>query len=405
MGKTNRILYISYDGMTDSLGQSQVLAYLRRLVNFGNEFTIVSFEKPETYSREASKINTLIHGKPIRWIPLSYTKRPPILSTVYDLLQGWRQIKRLFKEQPFDIVHSRGGHIAAVLGLLCKKKYNCRYVFDMRGWWADEKKESGLWNSFIYKPVYAFFKFIERKSFSCSDCTVSLTYAGKNEIVQKGLKEANRVAVIPTCVDFDVFPLFDESIRRNARARLKIPQDVITLLYSGAMGSNYNNEGIFYFYKTLLKIYPDACFLILSKDDVNYVEDELKKHHVPSENVRIVSSPYSEVYQYLMAGDIGVILYRKQYSTIGRSPTKLGEYWACGLPVISVKGIGDLDDIIAKYQEGGALVKDIEETAVQNAFKSILINKVSKNTLRAYAKDYFDVESGVEKYHLIYQGI
>ena len=40
-----RILYISYNGALEPLGQSQVLPYLRELVGHGLEFTLLTFEK------------------------------------------------------------------------------------------------------------------------------------------------------------------------------------------------------------------------------------------------------------------------------------------------------------------------------------------------------------------------
>src|SRR5438874_2415318 len=47
MGK--KILFISYDGMTDPLGQSQVIPYLANLSKFGYRFTIFSCDKPLKY--------------------------------------------------------------------------------------------------------------------------------------------------------------------------------------------------------------------------------------------------------------------------------------------------------------------------------------------------------------------
>ena len=42
-----RVLYISYNGMLDPLGQSQVLPYLRALAGRGVHFTLLSFERGE----------------------------------------------------------------------------------------------------------------------------------------------------------------------------------------------------------------------------------------------------------------------------------------------------------------------------------------------------------------------
>ena len=45
--KQKKILYISYDGMTDALGEGQVISYLVELGKKGYQFDILSFEKPE----------------------------------------------------------------------------------------------------------------------------------------------------------------------------------------------------------------------------------------------------------------------------------------------------------------------------------------------------------------------
>jgi hypothetical protein len=36
-----KVLYLSYDGMTDPLGQSQVIPYLKGLADAGHQITIV----------------------------------------------------------------------------------------------------------------------------------------------------------------------------------------------------------------------------------------------------------------------------------------------------------------------------------------------------------------------------
>ena len=38
-------LFLSYDGLTDGLGRSQVLPYILGLEELGHVFTIISFEK------------------------------------------------------------------------------------------------------------------------------------------------------------------------------------------------------------------------------------------------------------------------------------------------------------------------------------------------------------------------
>ena len=78
----NKILYISYDGMTDPLGQSQVIPYLKGLTEKGNEFTILSFEKTNNYLLNKNIISKLLHDAKIRWSPKKYTSYPPVFSTL-----------------------------------------------------------------------------------------------------------------------------------------------------------------------------------------------------------------------------------------------------------------------------------------------------------------------------------
>ena len=42
-----KVLYITYDGLTDPLGASQVLPYLSGMADAGIKFTVISFEKKE----------------------------------------------------------------------------------------------------------------------------------------------------------------------------------------------------------------------------------------------------------------------------------------------------------------------------------------------------------------------
>ncbi len=45
-----QVLFISYNGMLDPLGQSQVIPYLRELAGQGVKYSLLSFERPATFS-------------------------------------------------------------------------------------------------------------------------------------------------------------------------------------------------------------------------------------------------------------------------------------------------------------------------------------------------------------------
>ncbi len=51
---TKQILYVSYDGMTDPLGQSQVLPYIEGLSKYGYQYTLISCEKKRIFPPKQS---------------------------------------------------------------------------------------------------------------------------------------------------------------------------------------------------------------------------------------------------------------------------------------------------------------------------------------------------------------
>ena len=395
-----KVLFIMYDGLTDPLGQSQVLTYLKGLSKFYS-VDILGFEKEQVYQAQKNHIQQSIKNKDIKWIPLKYNKKPPIFSTLFDMYQGWKAIKQNGDQSKYDLIHCRSISMGN-LALAAKSRYNAKLIFDMRGWWADEKKESGLWKSWIFRPIYFYFKKLEARLFQESDQVISLTHAGATEIVDKKLKLIDQVSVIPTCVDFEVFQPFNPGLRQEIRKSLKISRTAKVILYSGSLGGNYSLEIIEKLYKAfkIQELEVVILFLTTSKGEV---QAQLADSEILPEDIRMHGCSYAEVYRYLMVGDIGVVNYKKTFSAIGRSPTKLGEYWACGLPAICEKGIGDVDFLITKYPSSGFLVDlNISQDFIE-AVEFFNSNQLTALDLRNYALDYYALINGIHSYENIYR--
>ena len=145
-----RVLYVSYDGALEPLGQSQVVAYLERLSGAA-QLTLLSFEKPADLA-DGGRVEAMrrrLDAAGIPWIVRRYRKRPPVVSTAIDVLAGCyaaRQWARATRPGEPAIVHSRG-YVPALIALFLKRRTGARFLFDMRGFWVDEKIESGHWSS------------------------------------------------------------------------------------------------------------------------------------------------------------------------------------------------------------------------------------------------------------------
>ncbi len=403
MIKKPKVLYIMYDGLTDPLGQSQVLAYLKHLSR-DYSFDVIGFEKPEVFKIVNNRINKEIAGLDIKWLPIKYHKNPPIISTIYDFYIGWKIAIKYGQLQNYDLIHCRSAAIGSV-ALSLKKRFSSKLIFDMRGWWADEKKDSGAWNSIIFRPIYLYFKNLETKLFKYSHHAISLTSAGYSEIVNQNLKSSDQISIIPTCVDFKIFKPFDPHIRQIVREELHIEPDDKVILYSGSLGGNYNLDTIVDTYKASKELKYDSKILILSHNDSSYIHAELEKYKISMNDIRIKSCNYDEVHRYLMCGDVGIINYHRCFSTIGRSPTKMGEYWACGLQVLCKKDTGDVDYLIQKYPNSGFIIDSLNPNAYVEALRSIYSQKNHEPKLREYSVDCFDLLKGVSIYHSIYKNI
>ena len=199
------VLYISYDGMLEPLGQSQVLAYLKRLA-VGRRIHLISFEKAGDWANavERERIASDIAGAGIAWHPLRYHKRPSALATLWDIACGIGVGLWLVLRHRLRIVHARS-YVSSVMALALKRLTGVKYIFDMRGFWADERVDGGLWprSGRMYRVAKGF----ERRFLLAADHVVSLTHAAVREMQRFDYLQGRMppVTVIPTCADLARF--------------------------------------------------------------------------------------------------------------------------------------------------------------------------------------------------------
>src|SRR6185295_3449393 len=98
MKAKKKILFISYDGMTDPLGQSQVIPYLAGLTEYGYEFTILSCDKPNKYADHKEYVMNVLRPYSIKCVSIPYHKKPPVLSSYFDFLMLKKKAGQLHKK-------------------------------------------------------------------------------------------------------------------------------------------------------------------------------------------------------------------------------------------------------------------------------------------------------------------
>jgi len=402
-----QILYISYDGMTDPLGQSQVIPYLVGLSKKGLNFTIVSCEKKEKYLENKEIITRILNNASIAWHPLFYTKQPPVLSTLYDYYRLKRKVRALYKQVGFDMIHCRS-YLPSLLGLWIKKKYQVPFIFDMRGFWADERVDGGIWNikNPIFKIIYRYFKKKKIAFVNESAEIVCLTNAGKNEILKwENLKiNDHKISVIPCCVDIDVFnpDNFSPVRQQEVRQRLQIKNSDFVLGYLGSLGTWYLVDEMMRFFSTMKKKIETAKFLFVTPDDPADIIVKMQKYGIDATNVIITKAARNEVPLMISLFDFGIFFIKPAYSKMASSPTKQGEIMAMGIPVICNSGIGDTDEIITAYNAGLIVRNSKFDEPIQNIGSGI---NYDKKEIRDGAIEYFSLDNGIEKYYKLYRNV
>lgn len=386
--------------MTDPLGQSQVLPYLEGLAARGYRITLISFEKKHRYAQNGPGMHQKIAAMGIQWQPLMYHKQPPVFSTLYDIRLLKKQIRQLKKKQDFDIVHCRG-YITAFAGAWMKQRWGTRFLFDMRGFFADERVEGGIWNRSnpVYNAVYRYFKKKEKDFFLTADHTLVLTHAG--DAIIRGfpyIPAGFRSTVIPCCVDTRHFDF-------HSQARLSADTPLLHLCYLGSIGSWYMLAEMLDFFVVVLRKFPDARLFFFTFEPEEWIRREAEKRNIPVTALHVEGIERKDLPQRLAEMDLSLFFIRPVFSKKASSPTKQGELMAMGIPVICNTGVGDTDRIVEQYHSG-ALVSAFNEEAYRKAADRIPeLLQLSKEAIRQGALEYFSLELGVEKYAAIYRSL
>jgi glycosyltransferase involved in cell wall biosynthesis len=325
---------------------------------------------------------------------------------VYDILAGIVYGQTLVRRNGIELIHARST-VPATIALGLKKLFGTKMIFDVRGLLADEYVDAGHWREEGIR--YRLTKSMERRCLAAADGVVTLTERIWPIIEEWPELRARGVAhqVIPCCVDLERFR-FNPAARIQRRAELGL-EDEFVLVYSGSVGGWYLTDEMADFFVAVLARQPNAHFLWLITNGQDKVEAILKERSITPSQYTIKSVSSEDVSSFLSASDAGIAFIKPCFSKLASSPTKNGEYLACGLPLIINAGIGDSDSLIAR--EGvGALVSDLTRTEYAVAATTILrvLEEPNQAQLhsREVAKRLFDVIGiGLERYATLYDEI
>ena len=360
--------------MQKHLCQTQVIPYLEGLAADGLDVTILSFEERAqgaiaTQEREQmAALRARLERSGIGWTALRYHKHPSLPATAYDVIAGIVTGGWLIVRRRIDVVHARS-HVAGVMGIVLKRLFGVRLVFDMRGLMAEEYVDAGTWkaNGFLFRLT----KRVERRLFRRADAIVMLTQRIHGELAktEPALQDAaTRVEIVPCCTDTERFAGKDGA---TMRARLGLAGKSV-MVYCGSFGGWYLSAETAALFAEFLAAKPEmAHLLILTQTPHAQVLRYLEASRIDVRHATILTVASEDVAEHLAAADFAVSLIKPCFSKLASSPTKIGEYLAAGLPFISNRGIGDVDALL-ENNGVGVLLDDFSVTSYRTAIEQML---------------------------------
>jgi glycosyltransferase involved in cell wall biosynthesis len=380
-----RAIYVSYDGALDPLGASQVVPYVIGLGARGIAVTLLTFEKPELWGQEAARdgMRRRLEACGIRWRPLRYHRRPRLAGTLLDLIAGSRTIADEASRVAPAVIHCRG-EVATIMTRWACLPSTVRLLYDVRGFFSDERVESGSWRpgSFLDRAV----RRTEAGNLKRADGVVVLT-RGAAETLRRRRPSLSSLRVIPTCVDVSIF-----------KPRRPEQKPEFGLVYSGSLGTWYMAQEMMAFARSAAGVVPGPTLFLTPQPE------EVRRLGPTPELADIRTVEPGAVPEWLRRASALLFFSRRSTSDRARCPTKFAEGLASGLPVVCNRGIGDLEDVVER--EGvGVLVDDFSEAAYSAAalrLKGLLEDPGLSERCRLLAETRYSVELGVDAYHGLY---
>jgi glycosyltransferase involved in cell wall biosynthesis len=386
------ILYISPDGMLEPLGDSQVLKYLEKLSkNFA--ITLISFEKIEDLrcKERLQHIQDRCLKCNIDWQYKHYRQGIFVLSYLVNILNFMFSPLLVLMQQKISIIHIRSYMPGLSIPLL-SLFFNFKLLFDIRGFWVDEKHDRLGWKKNSLK--YLFFKKLEHYLFKRADAVVTLTHGAKNYISIHFKKSFKAISVIRTCVDFDEF--------RVDVAKQENPNLVIG--YLGSTDTAYDFDQFLNFISDVRRFDSFLEVHFLTRSTTEEIKFFLRKHDLEDLIFQNQFLARGELSDAISKFDVLAFCLKENFSIQASMPTKIGEALACGIPILCNSFNGDIASIM--QNEGVGQIHHFHKPFSKEAYKKLMVMVKTPQIgliCSNFSKKEFSLTSGAASYAKIYQ--
>ena len=269
----------------------------------------------------------------------------------------------------------------------------------MRGFWADERVDAGLWSA--GGRLYRIAKWFERCFLLNADCVVSLTQAAVDEMRTFPYLQGHmpHYEVITTCADLELFRPGQVDPASHSE------DQPFTLGYVGSVVGWYLFDETLRCFQLLRERLPNARLHILNRGGHDFIQERMAALGVDPAAVLVEEADHAGVARAMFQMDAGIFFIKPVYSKMASAPTKLGEFLGCGIPCLGNRGVGDMAEQLENEQVGVAM-EQFDASTMRDAIDRLLkLTQVPNihDRCREVASQYFSLEKGVRAYEQIYR--
>ncbi len=356
-----RVVYVAYWGLLEPLGRSLVAPAAEGLGDKGAEVVLVTFEKAHDLADRVSveEMRLRMARAGVQWHPRVYHKRPRMLAKALDVATGVASCVRLVLRERSMLIHGRT-FIGGLIGCLTAKLTRRPWVYHGEGFWPEQQVEGGVWapGSGAFRATRA----IDRWLHSQASGIILLAQRAVPTVerIPGVAKRRPAVVVVPSCVDLGRFP------RPGAK-----PSGPVRLVYVGSLGGRYLVEPLVRFLQAALEMDSGASLRVYSHSDTGALRLLLESAGLPPGSWHVGFAPNAEVPRLVAESHVGLMFLVSGPGSHSCSPTKIGEYWAAGLPVVCTEGLGDVDSIV-RDRSVGVVMRSLAPESIRSAAEEAL---------------------------------
>ncbi len=343
------VLFVFFEGLVDTVIDSQVLAHARAMADLGvAEFEIFAFAwNDAAYARSMKHRERAeaLAGAPVRVIR-GYRPGLPFSPWLNARLLA-REVRR--SSRAFTCVHARTDY-SVLPAAPVAKSLGAALIWDCRGDSAAELSFRAGGGTGVSGSVNRLRRvLVERRAARAA------RLADRAIFVSRALKARMRpwwggrpCEVIPGAASEDMF-FFDPHLRDRVRRDLGLAGDRRIYVYAGGLAPYQEFPATVTLFGRIAANDPAAVFLVVTRDI------EGARHHLGGcGNVILRSAVLEEVNGYLNAADAAFMLRESVPTNTVAFPTKFAEYGLAGLAVVMTDAV---TEAYAMAREIGNLVE------------------------------------------------